>query len=313
MNRTNRLIVLIAVIVVGLFFSSYFSPDRSGENIPEQPQRKFRKAFQQVTPPPMPDELWFAGEAVPIHNYDVRESLDRELIVNSYFHSQTIRFFKLAPRYFSVIEPILEKYNIPDDFKYLAIAESGFNPRAVSPAGAIGLWQIMQGTARDYGLEVSQEIDERYHVEKSTEAACKYLLESYERYGNWTTVAASYNVGRAGIDRQRNIQNEDHYYNLLLNEETARYVFRILAIKTIMENPLSYGFNISESDLYPVIPYRIVEVNGPVENFADFASEHNINYKILKDFNPWLRQPNLLNPNRKTYEIRIPEGDYRSY
>jgi hypothetical protein len=171
----------------------------------------------------------------------------------------------------------------------------------------------MPKTAGDYGLEVTNEIDERYHIEKSTFAACKYLHESFEKYGNWTTVAASYNVGRNGIDRQADIQKEDHYYNLLLNDETSRYVFRILAIKTIMENPEDYGFILKKKDLYPVIPFKLVEIDGAVENFADFAKEHGINYKILKDFNPWLRQPNLLNPKGVSYEIKIPKGKYRTY
>ena len=254
----------------------------------------------------IPDSVSFAGEPMPLHRFDVRESLDRELLVNSYFHSQTLRLIKLAPRYFSVIEPILEEKGIPDDFKYLAVAESGLNPSAVSPARAIGFWQLMQGTARDYGLEVNNEVDERYHVEKSTYAACDYLLDAYEKYGSWTLVAASFNAGMRGIDRQLERQKADDYYNLLLVTETGRYVFRIAALKLILENPAAYNLIVPEEDKYPVIPTKEIEVAGPVLDFADFAHAHDINYKLLKDFNPWLRQAYLTNTSGKTYTIKIP-------
>jgi hypothetical protein len=254
----------------------------------------------------IPDSVSFAGEPMPLHRFDVRESLDRELLVNSYFHSQTLRLIKLAPRYFSVIEPILEEKGIPDDFKYLAVAESGLNPRAVSPARAIGFWQFLQGTARDYGLEVNNEVDERYHVEKSTYAACDYLLDAYEKYGSWTLVAASFNSGMRGIDRQLERQKADDYYNLLLVTETGRYVFRIAALKLILENPAAYNLIVPEEDKYPVIPTKEIEVAGPVLDFADFAHAHDINYKLLKDFNPWLRQAYLTNTSGKTYTIKIP-------
>jgi len=255
----------------------------------------------------IPDSVSFAGEPMPLHRFDVRESLDRELLVNSYFHSQTLRLIKLAPRYFSVIEPILEEKGIPDDFKYLAVAESGLNPSAVSPARAIGFWQFMQGTARDYGLEVSNEVDERYHVEKSTYAACDYLLDAYEKYGSWTLVAASYNAGMRGIDRQLERQKADDYYNLLLVTETGRYVFRIAALKLIMKNPAAYNLIVPEEEKYPIIPTKEIEVAGPVLDFADFAHAHDINYKLLKDFNPWLRQAYLTNSLGKTYTIKIPQ------
>jgi hypothetical protein len=312
MNKFKTALLIIISFISGIALTAYL-PVKESDNVPGNISQKQKEAFQKVFSPEIPEDLYFAGEKVPLENYDILESFDRELIINCFFHSQTIRFLKLAPRYFSIIEPILKKQGIPDDFKYLALAESGLNPRAVSPAGAVGIWQFMPKTAGDYGLEVTNEIDERYHIEKSTFAACKYLHESFEKYGNWTTVAASYNVGRNGIDRQADIQKEDHYYNLLLNDETSRYVFRILAIKTIMENPEDYGFILKKKDLYPVIPFKLVEIDGAVENFADFAKEHGINYKILKDFNPWLRQPNLLNPKGVSYEIKIPKGKYRTY
>ncbi|HKK82360.1 MAG TPA: lytic transglycosylase domain-containing protein [Prolixibacteraceae bacterium] len=305
-------ISLATIIITGFIFSSYKAL-HSGTDTDNTPVENNKQVKQEVTPPPIPEQLSFAGEPVPLDNFDVRESLDRELLVNTYFHSQTLRFMKMAPRYFHIIEPILKENNIPDDFKYLAMAESGFNPKAISPAGAVGFWQFLKSTARDYGLEVNNEVDERYNIEKSTIAACAYLHESYEKYGNWTTVAASYNAGRRGIDRQIDRQKETHYYNLLLNSETSRYVFRILGLKAIIENPEDYGFYFKKKDLYPVIPTKKVEVNTSVENFSDFAKEHGTNYKILKYFNPWLRDTTLANREGKTYEIIIPKGQYRSY
>lgn len=260
---------------------------------------------------PIPDTLVFAGEVIPLDRFDVRESLDRELLVNSYFHSQTLRFLKLAPRYFSVIEPILKERGVPDDFKYLAVAESGFNPRAVSPARAVGLWQFLQGTGREYGLEVNSEVDERYHVEKSTYAACDYLLSAYRRFGSWALVAAAFNGGVAGVEKQMSRQKEDSYFDILFNEETARYVYRIAAIKVIMENPERYNFYVADEEKYPIIPARDVVITGKVDNLADFARENGVSYKILKDFNPWLRDNFLTNSAGKRYVVKIPETNNR--
>lgn len=259
----------------------------------------------------IPQHLEFAGETVPLDNFDVWESFDRELLVNTYWQSQTLLFIKRAARFFPVVEPILEEYGVPDDFKYLALAESGFT-NAVSPAGAVGVWQFLAGTARDYGLEVNEEVDERYHLEKSTVAACRFLIESYTRYGNWTMAAASYNAGRRGMDRQIGIQKETDYYDLLLNEETQRYVFRILAIKTILEDPSAYGFHVNDSQLYPHIDYFEIPVDSGVPDFADFAQEFNTNYKMLKYLNPWLRRPHLTNLSGKTYYIRMPAEGARA-
>ena len=244
-----------------------------------------------------------------MERFDVKESLDRELLSNAYFHSQTIRYIKLAPRYFSVIEPILKEKGIPDDFKYLAVAESGFNPRAISSARAIGFWQFMKGTAQDYGLEVNNLVDERYHIEKSTRAACQYLLDSYEKFESWTLVAASYNRGRTGIQKQLTRQKTDNYYDLLITTETARYVYRITALKLIMENPESYNFYISDEEKYPVIPTKDIVIKSGVANFADFAKEQGISYKLLKDFNPWLRDNYLTNSKGKEYIVKIPVLD----
>jgi membrane-bound lytic murein transglycosylase D len=254
----------------------------------------------------IPDSVTFAGEPVPVDRFDVRESLDRELLVNSYFHSQTLRYIKLAPRFFPIIEPILAEKGIPDDFKYLAVAESGFNLRAVSSARAIGLWQFMLATAGEYGLEVNSEVDERYHVEKSTYAACNYLLRAYRKYGNWSMVAASYNGGMAGVERQMVRQKSNSYYNILFGEETGRYVYRIIALKLIMENPEKYNFVVEDHEKYPYIPTREVEIKGRVANLADFAIQQGINYKLLKDFNPWLRDNQLTNSAGKRYTVKIP-------
>ena len=261
---------------------------------------------------PIPDTLFFAGEKVPLEYFDVRENLERELLVNSYFHSQTIRLIKLAPRYFSVIEPILKEKGIPDDFKYLAVAESNLDPRAVSPAQAVGLWQFLRTTGREYGLEITDEVDERYHVEKSTYAACEYLNSAYEKFENWALVAAAYNSGRSFTIRQMERQKNNNYYDMLLGEETERYVFRILALKMVLEKPEEFGFEIPENEKYPVINTRNIEIKRAVEDFAAFASDHGTNYKLLKMFNPWLRENFLTNNTGKTYVIKVPAEGART-
>jgi hypothetical protein len=264
------------------------------------------------TPVELPDDITFAGEKVPLEYYDVRENLDRELLSTVYFHSQTIRYLKNAPRYFSIIDPILKENGIPEDFKYLCVAESGFDVKAVSPAKAVGLWQMLEAPARENGLEINAEVDERYHIEKSTLAACKILKSAYQKYGSWSLVAASYNAGRAGIDRLMGIQKAKSYYDLLLVEETARYIFRILAYKLVMENSEKYGFMVNPPDYYPLIKTEPYEINGPVADWAAFAIEKGISYKTLKLFNPWLRETFLKNPARKKYILKIPEKDFRT-
>jgi membrane-bound lytic murein transglycosylase D len=272
-----------------------------------------RDTFQMVSSPPIPEKLEFAGEAVPLQNFDVKENLDRDLMVNSYFQSQTLRYLKLAPRYFKIIEPILKDDSIPDDFKYLALAESGFDPRIVSPSGAGGIWQFLKTTGKEYGLEVNDEVDERFNIEKATHAACKYLKDSFRKYKNWTLVAASYNTGRDNIDKFTDKQMQDSYYDLYLVEETNRYVYRILALKLILESPEKYGYFISEKEKYPIIPFNMVEIKGSVVDLASFAKSQGINYKMLKMFNPWLRASSLKNPLGKTYQIKIPKGEFREY
>ncbi len=304
MSRKKLWSIFLPLIISAKVIIVYFLI--LGSSTSEEPQiirMEVPVAFKAVK---IPDSVTFAEETVPIERFDTRESLDRELLVNSYFHSQTLRLIKLAPRYFSIIEPILEEKGVPDDFKYLAVAESGLNPRAVSPAHAVGLWQFLATTAKEYGLEINSEVDERYHIEKSTYAACDYLLKAYRKYGSWATVAAAYNGGMAGVDRQMKRQNNEVYYDLLFGEETSRYVFRIIALKLIMENPEDFNLLVTNEEKYPVVQTREIEVNGHVNDFAAFAMEHNINYKLLKDFNPWLRENKLTNANRKKYIIKIP-------
>ena len=256
-----------------------------------------------------PTEIDFAGEKTPLQIYDVRERMDRELLINENLHSSTILIIKRANKAFSIIEPILAKYNVPDDFKYLAVIESSLI-NAVSAAGARGVWQFMPETAREKGMEVSETVDERYHLEKSTEAACKYLLVAKEKFGSWTLAAASYNGGMSGISSQIEFQQVNNYYDLLLNEETSRYVFRILALKEIMKNPVLHGFNIQKEEMYINLPTRKIEVDSSISNLAIFAKIQGINYKILKYHNPWLRDKKLDNPTKKIYAIEIPVQGY---
>jgi membrane-bound lytic murein transglycosylase D len=260
----------------------------------------------------IPEDLNFSGEVVPQDDPEIMERIDREFLVNTYWQSNALLLMKRAHKYFPVIEPILAKNGIPDDFKYLAVAESGLT-NVVSPAGATGFWQIMKETGREYGLEVNTNVDERYHLEKSTEVACRYLKRWKEKYGSWTLTAAAYNAGPGAINKFMGIQQVDDYYDLLLGEETGRYVFRIMAIKEILANPEKYGFHIAQEDLYQAVPTFRVEVDTPVASFADFAQQYDINYKILKRYNPWLREPHLNNTSGKKYTLEIPnKGFYRT-
>ena len=253
-----------------------------------------------------PTEVDFAGENMPLELPDVRERFDRELLVNANLHASTILIIKRANRAFKIIEPILEKNGVPNDFKYLAVIESSLI-NAVSPAGAKGVWQFMPATAKEIGMEVNDCVDERYHLEKSTEAACKFLLAAKAKFGSWTLAAASYNGGITGVNRQIDLQKVANYYDLLLNDETSRYVFRILALKEIMKAPEKFGFEISKQDLYELNPTRKIEIDTTITNLADFAIRQGVNYKILKLYNPWLRDSKLENKTRKKYLIELPK------
>lgn len=259
----------------------------------------------------LPVNVTFAGEPLPLQNFDTRESLDRELNATAYRHGSTLLTIKRSGRYFPEIEKILKEYGVPDDFKYLACAESDLS-NAISPAGATGIWQIMENTGKEAGMTINKEIDDRYNLEKSTRFACEYFKKAYDRYGSWTMAAASYNNGFSGLSEQVNLQKETNYYDLLLNEETARYVFRITALKLIMAEPSMYGFEVRECDLYKPIPYKEVTVNSPVPGFEQFARQYETNYKLLKFLNPWLRKPFLTNSEGREYIIRVPEKDART-
>lgn len=258
---------------------------------------------------PLPDKMDFAGESVPLDNPDIRERMDRELLVNTYWQSNGLLIFKRANRYFPLIEPLLKKYGLPDDFKYLAVAESGLEYKS-SPAGASGIWHFMKATGNEYGLEINDYVDERYDLEKATMVASEYLKNAKSKFGTWTMAAASYNAGVGGMNKQINRQKETSYYDLLLNDETSRYVFRILALKEIMNNPKKYGFNFRDKDLYETIPTYKVSVKTSVDDWAEWVKPYKINYKILKLHNPWLRDTYLKNASGKEYFIEIPKEGY---
>jgi hypothetical protein len=251
----------------------------------------------------------FAGEEVPTFMADVQERLDKEMITNMNYHTNTTLVIKRANKVFPIIEPILAKYGVPDDFKYLAVIESSL-VNAVSPAGARGVWQFMPATAKEKGMEVSDEVDERYHLEKSTEAACKYLVSAKEKFGSWTLAAASYNGGMNGISRKMEEQEVSDYYDLLLTEETSRYVFRILALKEIMSKSQKYGFSIPNEALYYSVPTKKIVIDSSITDLAKFAKTQGVNYKILKIHNPWLRDKKLTVTIGKKYEIEIPTSGY---
>ena len=255
------------------------------------------------------DDIYFADERVPLEMFNIRERYERELLSNTYFHSNTMVLIKRSKRWFPVIEPILKEYGVPDDFKYLCVIES-YLSNVVSPAGAAGFWQFMKNTAQEYGLEINKEIDMRYNVELETEAACKYFLKAYERFGSWTLVAAAYNAGSSRVSKFIREQGSTSYYDLLMSDETERYVFRILAIKTIFENPEKYGIYISNKLMYEPYRYKTVTVKKSIDNLAEFAKDHDITYKLLKVFNPWLRSNTLTVKNGKIYEIKIPKKPF---
>lgn len=282
-----------------------FSGKRSNDDYYKNEFRKNYKVYSLN----LPSRLDFAEEPVPLNQFDVRESLDRELLLNTYWQSQSILLHKRAYRWFQKIAPILKKNGIPDDFKYVALIESGFT-NAVSPSGASGFWQFLDKTAVNYGLVVNENIDERYHIEKATEAACKYFKEAYSKFGNWTLVAASYNMGINGMSKQIESQKVNSYYDLLLNQETARYIYRILAIKEIMQSPQKYGFVLRKKDLYPTIPAQMLSVDSSITDIADFSQKIGFNYKIIKLLNPWLRQNFLENKNKKTFVLEIPSKNF---
>lgn len=257
--------------------------------------------------PPVPKSITFAGETWRFDRPDLYERLDREFIHFTYAHTNSTLMLKRADRIFSQVVPILKKNGIPEDLKYLMAIESNLDPKAVSSAGAGGLWQFMKGTGRDYGLEVNNEVDERFHLVKATEAACQYLKDAYEKYGDWMTVAASYNAGQNGISRRIEEQQQSRAMDLLLPDETSRYMFRILTAKYFFEHPELFGYHVDPGARYPrKAPQKQVGVSGPIANLAEFAKENGTSYFLLREANPWLRSDHLTNKSGKTYVIAIP-------
>ena len=303
----KTLLVIIGgcgILVLFQLFS--YSTDESNENLQFQSEFLNNYGVYSLT---IPASIDFCGEKAPLSDLDIKEKLDKELLSNTYFHSNTLLYFKRANRWFPIIEPILKQNNIPIDFKYLALVESNLS-NVISPAGATGYWQLMKPTAISMGLIINDEVDERYHVEKSTHAACKYLSKAYNKFNNWTLSAAAYNMGINGIQKQLTKQQTNSYYDLLLNAETARYVFRILAVKEILENPKSYGFKFRQDDLYPTVSYHELKVDSSILNLVSFAKNQGISYKTLKIFNPWLRKNKLINKEGNLYHIAIPDSGY---
>jgi len=293
--------ILLAAFFCGAIFLSYSTAD---EKSVEEVDRDLPQVVRSVE---ITQTFNFAGERVPHELPDVKERMERELLVNSYRHSSTIQYLKLMPRYFPLIENILRQEGVPDDFKYLAVAESGLR-MAVSPAGAKGLWQFLKGTAQEQGLRVTSEVDERYHVEKSTRAACRYLKQLHRQFGSWTLAAAAYNMGQTALARDLKYQKEDSYYNLNLSRETMRYIFRIVALKEMHLNAQKYGYYLESSDFYtPMDQVHVISVDKTVENLGDFAHKYGSTYRELKTYNPWLLSHKLSNASGKEYFIQLPK------
>jgi membrane-bound lytic murein transglycosylase D len=303
--------LLVAGVGVGLIIANLFiSSDTIKTNESKKTNSTENVVPYKVFQPYIPDTLTFCGEIVPLENFDVYEALDFELIANTYRHSSTIIYIKRANRYFPEIEKTLLKHGIPDDFKYLCVAESGI-ANVVSPAGAAGFWQFMKATAGEYNLKVDKEVDERYNHEKSLLAAIQYLHKAHTYFGSWTLAAASYNMGMGGLKKDVDFQRVKTYWDLDLNQETARYVYRILALKLIMSNPELYGFDLAEDDLYREIETVEITIDSTISDLVQFAFDNGTNYKMLKYFNPWITGKSLLNTARKEYTIVLPANGER--
>lgn len=298
-KRTYPIMNVAAGVLLGLLLAGTLSFKNDWQKDNDSTKKYFA--------PPLPKELSFAGEAVPLERWDVKERLDREVLFNYYNQANVLFLLKLANRYFPVISERLKQNGVPDDFKYLCVAESNLISGAVSRSGAVGFWQFLSGTAPGFGLEVNSQVDFRRDIEKSTDAACKYLKQAYAKFGTWTAAAASYNCGQNGYNTQVNFQGTANYYDLILPEETNRYIFRILAFKHLMENAEELGFVLKDEEKYPVIPYRTVTVNSSIYNLAQFARENGTTYKMLRQMNPWLKGKSLTVSGGKTYTLKLPE------
>jgi hypothetical protein len=306
MNKFTRIITLLSIILIsGVLINAKQQADDSSQVEQQLLSKKSTSELYEIKALKIPSNLNFAGERVPTEKNDIKERMDRELLVNTYWQSNGLLMFKRANKYFPIIESILEANGIPDDFKYLAVIESGLQ-NVTSPANAKGIWQIMKATGKENGLEINDNVDERYHIEKATQVACDYLKKAKNRLGTWTLAAAAYNGGNYGMAKRLETQKVDNYYDLLLGQETSRYVLRIVAVKEIMSNSEKYGFVYNDDDLYTMNPTNIVEVDSVITNIALFAQKFGTNYKELKIHNPWLRENKLNNASGKNYKIKLP-------
>jgi len=296
--------IAVAAFLTFALFASYTDSDEQALGFADFSDT--HQLPQIIKPVDLNKAFDFAGEAVPMENFDAKERLDRELTENSYRHGKNMLNLKKANRYFPMIERILAENGVPDDFKYVAVAERDLS-NAVSPAGARGFWQFMRPTARDYGMEVTATVDERYHLEMSTRAACKHILKLKKIMGSWTLAAAAYNVGQTRLKREMATQRANNFYDLNLNHETSRYLFRLLAFKTIMKNPQDFGFNLGTEGYQPLDNFAVVEVNTTIPNLGDFAQKYGTSYRMLKLYNPWLISTSLSNKSGKQYFIKIPQ------
>lgn len=308
MSRLYRFIVLASIIIIAVFFINAETSEKKTvtENRLGADTLTYNQTNYKIKALKIPENLSFAGEKVQLNKTDIRERIDRELLVNTYWQSNALLWFKRTNKYFPVIEPILKEKGVPDDFKYLSVIESDLR-NVTSPAGAKGMWQMLKDAGRENGLEINDNVDERYHLEKATRAACDYLIEAKERLGNWTLAAAAYHAGNYGIEKRLKEQMVDSYYDVLAGENTERYIPRIVAAKEILSNPDKYGFVFTKDDLYELGPTYIVKVDTAITNIADFAKKFDTNYKELKMYNPWLRENKLNNKSGKLYEIKIPK------
>ena len=294
MKRVATVLNVVLGMTVGLLLFSQFS-FRQSEN---------RNAG--FTPPPLPKQLSFAGEAVPLDRWEVGEKMDRELLLNYYSPGTILYLMKLANRNFPIISERLKANGVPDDFKYLCIAESNMQAWARSSAGAVGYWQFLSGTGKGYGLESNEQVDHRQDLIRSTDAACRYLKDAYNRFGNWTAAAASYNCGMGGYAQQASFQRTKNYYDLYLPEETNKYIFRILTFKYLLENGAALGFHLNEADKYPPLPTRPVNVSTPIPDLADWALRNGTTYKMLRVLNPWIKGRSLSASAARPYVIHLP-------
>ena len=305
--KNNTLIGIILLAVTTAFCINATLPLLNDE----QNERDFHNAYK-IYNVPIPDKLDFSGEEVPMEYGFVHENLEREIIINSYWASATLVIIKRANRYLPIMQPVFKKYGVHEDLGYIAMIESQLS-NVISPAAAVGFWQFTRAAAIENGLEVTDEVDERYNILQATEAACRYMKTSYARLGSWTLAAAAYNAGRTRIVNAISDQNEHNFYHLYLNDETSRYVYRILALKIIMQDPQRFGFNLRNKDLYAPIPTDQITVNSSIPDLNEFAKRNGVSYKTLKDFNLWLRQPKLINKNRNSYTILIPKTGFLFY